>query len=37
MEQPAVAQIRGVTITMKHLHGIQLHGMKVNDVIKLIC
>ena len=22
-------------ITMKHLHGIELHGMKINDVIKL--
>ena len=24
-------------ITMKHLHGIELLGMKINDVTKLIC
>ena len=24
-------------IAMKHLHGIESHGMKINDLIKLIC
>ena len=35
MQRPAVAQIHGMKL--QYLHGIELHGMKINDVIKLIC
>jgi len=34
MERQAVAQMHGMKI--QYLHGIELHGMKINDVIKLI-
>ena len=30
MERPAVAQIHGMKL--QYLHGIELHGMKINDV-----
>ena len=35
MERPAIAQIHGMKL--QYLHGIELHGMKINDVIKLKC
>ena len=34
MERPAGRSNTWYEITMKHLHGIELHGMKINDVIK---
>ena len=35
MERPAVAQMHGMKL--QYLQGIELHGMTINDVIKLIC
>ena len=35
MERLAVAQIHGMKL--QYLHGIELHGMNINDVIKLVC
>lgn len=32
MERPAVAQIHGMKL--QYLHGIELHGMKINDMLK---